>query len=147
MDCFFRQLEPEFEIANDPIGTLLLGENLLRRSVGGVHVGGCLSGLWLPPHVERRKLSRTTTNTRCGWKCPIQYTGIMPPTCNTSDSARNERNERTNNWCGWDCASWIFFNSILASSHVRKEIMRRDGVDESTWVMLSNGRRYHIRKQ
>jgi hypothetical protein len=108
MGSFFRQLEPEFEIANDPIGTLLLGENLLRRSVGGVHVGGCLSGLWLPPHVERRKLSRTT-NTRCGWKCPIQYTGIMPPTCNTSDSARNERNEQTNNWCGWDCASRIFF--------------------------------------
>jgi hypothetical protein len=26
----------------------------------------------------------------------------------------------------------FFFNSILASSHVRKEIMRRDGVDEST---------------
>ncbi len=40
MGSFFRQLEPEFEIANDPIGTLLLGENLLRRSVGGVHVGG-----------------------------------------------------------------------------------------------------------
>jgi len=74
---------------------------------------------------------------------------MPPPTCNTSDNSRNEQMNKTNEtkkqlmWVGL-CQSFFFKNSIHASSHVRKKIMGRDGAKESTWAMLSYGKRYHV---
>ncbi len=69
---------------------------------------------------------------------PIQFTGIMPPTCNTSDNAQNERTKRTNNWCGWwdCCASWFIFYSIHASSPCAERNYGSGGVCQ--WKYLSH---------
>jgi hypothetical protein len=145
---FLGNLDPTLKLPMTTTRYSFSVKNCYKGWWVGLHVGGCLSGLWLP-HVERRKLSRTRTrdvgvNVRLNLR--ELYASHLQQKLSCTERT-NERNKRTNNWCGWDCCAsrFIFLYSIHASSHVRKEIRGRDGVPMKVLESCSRtGKRYHV---